>query len=139
MGYSHERGAAVRTILRARAIGDPQVIDDAETASSGYLDVEDDFDEYQGYHAPDGLPADDPVMTLLRQREHYKNAAITSEHEIHDILAKALGYPVYEPGEPGYRPDQVNFVTGDHVAASLAIEAARRIAELEKILDEHGL
>jgi hypothetical protein len=138
MGFSHERGAAVRTILRARAIGGQQAIEDAETAVSGFLDME-DFDEYAGYHAPEGLTTDDPVIELLHERDHFKNAAITNESDILDILAKALGYDLYKPGEPGYSPDRDNYVTGDHTAASLALEAARRISEMENILDEEGL
>lgn len=138
MGYSHERGAAVRTVLRARAIGDAKVIEDAETAVSGYLDAE-DIDEYAGYHAPDGLPETDPVVRVVRERDHYKRAALRSESEIHDTLAKALGYPLYQPGEPGFSPDRDNYVTGDHTAASLALEAARRISEMQKIIDEAGL
>lgn len=137
MGYSHERGAAVRTILRIRAIaGDNrQVIEDAETAVSGYLDME-DFDSYAAAHAPDGLPDTDPAITLVRQRQHYYNAAVSTNNEVHDILAKALGYPLYQPGEPGYSPEQDNYITGDHVAESLAMEAAARIAEMERLLNE---
>lgn len=80
MGYSHERGAAVRTILRARAIEQAVghaariVVDEAETASSGYLDP-DDIDEYADHHAPDGLPADDPVMQLIAERDRYRQIA----------------------------------------------------------------
>lgn len=140
MGYSHERGAAVRTVLRLRAIagdGHPAT-EDAETAVSGYLSME-DFDEYAGYHAPEGLTTDDPVIGLLHERDHYKNAAIHLESEIQDILAKALGYEPFKAGEPGYSPDQDNYNIGDHTAASLALEAASRISEMEKILDEEGL
>lgn len=138
MGFSHERRAAVLTILRARAIGDAQVIEDAESAASGYLDME-DFDEYAGYHAPEGLTTDDPVIALLHERDHFRNAAIQAEHEIHDILAGALGYPLFQPGEPGHAEGMQNHITGDHVAASLAREAATRIVEMERVIDEAGL
>ena len=61
----------------------------------------------------------------------YYRAAVTLNSEVHDILAAALHYPVEGPGDPGFSPEQPSYVTGDHVAQSLAAEAADRIRELE--------
>ena len=69
------------------------------------------------------------LETTIGQAEFYLNAAVRAENEVHDVLAEALGYPVYAPGEPGYSDQQVNFITGDHTAASLAAEAAARLRE----------
>lgn len=85
MGFSYERQAAARTVLRARATGDQNAIDDAETAVSGYLGHE-DLDDYIAEHYPNGL-ADE------------KNAppAITSEHlaQLRGVAENARGfYPV---------------------------------------------
>lgn len=68
------------------------------------------------------------VVEAALQRDFYYRAAFTIEDEIQSTLAKALGYPEYEPGEPGYSPDGPSYVIGDHVAGSLALEAANAIA-----------
>lgn len=66
---------------------------------------------------------------MASERDHYKRAACTIEHEVEQILGKALGYPVmgpelFEDGKPNG-----DVCVGDHVAQSLAAEAAQRIAE----------
>lgn len=48
---------------------------------------------------------------------------------IESKLAPALGYEPYPPGSPGYSPEQTNYATGAHTAATLAGEAARRLRE----------
>lgn len=56
MGFSSQRGAAARTILRARATGDAEAINDAENAVSGYLGGEaGDAEAYIQEHYPNGL------------------------------------------------------------------------------------
>ena len=57
------------------------------------------------------------------------------ENELHDLMAEALGYPVYAPGEPGYSPDRPEYVTGDHTGMTLAMEAATKL----RTLRERGL
>lgn len=128
MGFSHERGAAVRTLLRARAVGDPRVIEDAEVAISGFLDVDEteEFDHYVEHHAPHGLPVTDPVVRLVQQVAQYRRA----DAELTNALAKVLGYPRYEPGEPGYSPERECYVIGDHTAETLVLEVSRRLSEL---------
>lgn len=121
MGFSHERGAAIRTILRMRALGNKQAIEDAETAASGYLSM-DDFDEYVGYHAPDGLPDDDPMITLLRERDQYKNAALQLESDAQDALARTL-----------------ELLTDERIADPVAAEAAACIAQLERAHEQTEL
>ena len=70
-------------------------------------------------------------QTEAGRAEFYKQAAVNQNSTIHDVLAKALGYPEYQPGEPGYCAERTNYITGDHTAESLASEAAQRIGELE--------
>lgn len=50
-------------------------------------------------------------------------------HEAECVLAEALGLPVYPPGSPGYSPDMVNYVTGDHTIVTLADAVARALRE----------
>lgn len=62
MGYSAQRLAAARTVLRARATRDRVVIEDAEEAVSGYLG--EDLDEYIARQFPNGLEPVLPVQAL---------------------------------------------------------------------------
>lgn len=71
--------------------------------------------------------------TELERLERYVQGYQRECDEVQQILGKALGYP-------WYKDDQKNFpgateadgvCIGDHVPASIAAEAARRIAELE--------
>lgn len=71
-----------------------------------------------------------------REQCDYYRAAVALNREVHDILAGALHYPVEGPGDPGFSPERPSYVTGDHVAQSLAAEAADRIRDLEAQLDE---
>lgn len=69
----------------------------------------------------------------IRNADRYtarEKALLTEHYEIECLLAEALGYEPYPPGSPGYSPDQVNYVTGDHTAVTLAMEAARIIKDL---------
>jgi hypothetical protein len=65
-----------------------------------------------------------------------RNRVIADEQEIEQILGKALGYP-------WYKDDQKNFpgtteadgvCIGDHVAVTIAMEAADRITKLTTLL-----
>ena len=76
---------------------------------------------------PRGLRPESTHEETRAAAEHYYRAAVITDAEVHDILAPALGFPEYEPGSPGYSPDRVNYVTGDHVAQSLADMAAGRL------------
>lgn len=68
MGYSYERGAAARNLLRARAHGHEDVIRDAETlawmllADSYGEDGDDGVEEYIADHYADFVP-EPPVVT----------------------------------------------------------------------------
>lgn len=68
MGYSHQRRAAARTVLRARELGDESVVADAEEGVSGYLD--EDLKEYLSEHFPLGLPNSDPIRQIAIARHH---------------------------------------------------------------------
>ncbi len=63
---------------------------------------------------------------------------IQQQHEIQQILGKALGYPVLEGIEHG--PTGEDVIVGDHTAESLAMEAAERIQQEATLLGElHSL
>lgn len=67
MGYSYERGAAARNLLRARAHGHEDVISDAETLaymllSSDYEDDDIEVEEYIASRYADFTP-EAPVIT----------------------------------------------------------------------------
>lgn len=72
MGYSYERGAAARNLLRARAHGHEDVISDAETLAylllgSDYEDDDIEVEEYIADHYADFIP-EPPVITDDRVR-----------------------------------------------------------------------
>lgn len=81
-----------------------------------------------------------PVSVLLariladaQRIDHYKNACIATEAAIQQILGKALKYPWYKDDQanfPGATEANGVFV-GEHVAETLATEAAQRIEKLE--------
>ena len=56
MGYSYQRTAAARTIIRARLTGNQQIIEDAEQGCSGYFDDE-YLEEYLAEHYAPGSAA----------------------------------------------------------------------------------
>ena len=65
MGYSSERGAAARNLLRARAHGHEDAIEDAEVLAHAWLGSDDDGDEVEEYIASryaDFVP-EAPVIT----------------------------------------------------------------------------
>lgn len=67
--------------------------------------------------------------TLLGAIIYQRRGALTELAEIHDILAEALGYhkaPTLEEDPNCSCPG--DYITGDHTAATLAVEAARKLA-----------
>jgi DNA repair exonuclease SbcCD ATPase subunit len=75
------------------------------------------------------------VANLEARIEALKAAAQATEDSIRQTLAKALHYPRYCDDQehfPGATEANGYFV-GEHVAESLAAEASRRIAELERL------
>ena len=67
------------------------------------------------------------ILTLLDSVLHQRRGAMTELAEIHDILAEALGYRQDALDDPN-SPCPGAWVTGDHTAASLALEAAKTLA-----------
>ena len=66
------------------------------------------------------------ILTLLDSVLHQRRGAMTELAEIHDILAEALGYRQDALDDPN-SPCPGAWVTGDHTAASLALEAAKKL------------
>lgn len=78
------------------------------------------------------------IAALRGERERLRAAVSKSNDEICQSLGKALGYP-------WFKDDQANFpgstesdgvCVGDHVAESIADEAARRLTQAERQRDE---
>lgn len=78
------------------------------------------------------------IAALRGERDRLRNAASKSNEEVCQSLGKALGYP-------WFKDDQANFhgstetdgvCVGDHVAESIADEAARRLTQAERQRDE---
>lgn len=67
MGFSHQRQAAARTVLRARATNVKSAIDDAEEAVTGYITSE-DLEDYLAEHFPNGL-AGEPAEPIFGKNE----------------------------------------------------------------------
>lgn len=86
---------------------------------------------------PHGLRPESTHEETRAAAEHYYRAAVTTDADVENILAPALGFPAYEPGSPGYCPDRVNYVTGDHVAQSLADMAAGRLVAARAVLEHY--
>jgi len=73
------------------------------------------------------------LATVERERDRLRKAAVDQNHEIEQILGAALGYPRY-CDDPINFPDATEadgVCVGDHVAETLAEEAAARIVTLQ--------
>lgn len=86
MGFSYERGAAARNLLRARAHGHEDAIADAETLAHAWLgndygeDGEDEMEEYIAAHYADFIP-EPPAITddmVERLAKHQNDAHLTT-------------------------------------------------------------
>lgn len=68
----------------------------------------------------------------------YKDACFKQNHEIEQTLGKALGYPWFKDS-PEIFPEAIEedgVCVGDHVAESLAVEAANRIKSYEEKINK---
>jgi DNA repair exonuclease SbcCD ATPase subunit len=70
----------------------------------------------------------DNTFDLLASVLHQRHGAMTELNDIHDILAEALGYSQDALDDPE-SPCPGAWVTGDHTAASLALEAAKTLKD----------
>lgn len=59
----------------------------------------------------------------IEELESFKEGALQELHETEEILAEALHYP---------HDEDYGWVTGEHTTITLAMEARRRIEELER-------
>lgn len=103
MGFSHERGAAARTILRARATGDAAAIADAETVVQHYLE---DAENYIQEHYPNGLEGlhavhlDPAPYRDEEDGEHYARPYPGT------VLRPRIGFTQDLDAYPKHHPDQ---------------------------------
>jgi hypothetical protein len=81
------------------------------------------------------------IHTLKLDSQKLRRAYGDLEREIESACAPRLGYEKFEPGEPGYNSDFVNYNIGDHVAETLvaalgnALDAAHaRLARMDALL-----
>jgi hypothetical protein len=74
------------------------------------------------------------IFALLNSVLHQRRGAMTELNDIHDILAEALGYPQDALDDPD-SPCPGAWVTGDHTAASLALEAAKKLKNQEDTIE----
>lgn len=77
----------------------------------------------------------DDIDVLLTAIIRQRRGAMTELSEIHDVLAEALGYqkaPTLE--EDPNCPCPGGYITGDHTAGTLAMEAAKKLVNTEKRL-----
>ncbi len=76
--------------------------------------------------------------SLEQECDQLRQRANATENEVCQILGKALGYPWYKD-DPENFPEATEadgVCVGDHTAASLAAEAAQRLAEMEAVVAE---
>jgi hypothetical protein len=73
------------------------------------------------------MPKTLPIKVVLTEEteelRRFKDGALQELHEVEEILAEALGYPY----DKNY-----GWVTGEHTTITLAMEAKRRIRDLEE-------
>ena len=79
--------------------------------------------------AIDRAPSGEVIAALEAEVHRLRSGWIAEECELHDMMAKALGYSEYAPGEPGYSADRPQYITGDHTGMTLAAEAAKVLYE----------
>lgn len=79
----------------------------------------------------------DSLFVLLDAVLYQRRWAMIELGEIHDILAEGLGYTQDALDDPE-SPCPGAWVTGDHTAASLALEAARKLKGQETIVHTLG-
>jgi len=76
-------------------------------------------------------------LNYYKERVDFLEAAIAHESwEIEQILGKILGYPLMGPEVGG---DYTTVCVGDHVPATLAMEAADKIRKLQAIIENANL
>ncbi len=68
----------------------------------------------------------------------YRDSCITMEYEISQILGKALGYPWFKDDQKNFpgATEEDGVCVGEHVAVTLAREAATHIQGLEVTLED---
>ena len=66
------------------------------------------------------------VAWLLAEVDRLRHALIATEHEVCQTLGAALGYP-FAPGPDGKEDSSAGICVGEHVAGSLALEAAAKL------------
>jgi hypothetical protein len=79
----------------------------------------------------------DSLFVLLDAVLYQRRGAMIELGEIHDVLAEALGYSQDAPDNDA-SPCPGGWVTGDHTAASLALEAARKLKSQEATVHTLG-
>jgi hypothetical protein len=79
----------------------------------------------------------DSLFVLLDAVLYQRRGAMIELGEIHDVLAEALGYTQDAPDDDA-SPCPGAWVTGDHTAASLALEAARKLKGQEATIHALG-
>lgn len=96
-------------------------------------------DKTERVHADDFTPSDYSCRRGAHKKEieRLKKIGIESDHEIQQILGKVLGYPWYKDDQKNFpgATEKDGVCTGEHVAATLAMEAADRIKHLEYIVE----
>ena len=74
------------------------------------------------------------VMCLQQEVEKYRDACIKIDGEVQQILGKALHYPWFKDDQKNFpnATEKDGVCVGEHVAQTIAAEAAERIVSLEK-------
>ena len=73
------------------------------------------------------------LRNLSKELDRLRAGISRQEHEIQQALGKALGYPWYKDDPKNFpgSTEKDGVCVGDHVAETLALEAARKISDLE--------
>lgn len=89
--------------------------------------------------APDSHPSScgqcaREIAEAKQEIQRLRYACIKTEEEIQQTLGKALGYPWYKDDQKNFpaATEEHGVCVGDHVAETLAMEAARTITEQAK-------
>lgn len=78
------------------------------------------------------------IAALRGERERLRNVASKSNEEVCQSLGKALGYPWFKDDQANFpgSTEEHGVCVGDHVAESIADEAARCLTQAERQRDE---
>lgn len=105
-----------------------------------------DYDGDYSYHEGRKLTAQDTkywqaaeaIRSLLSRNEHLERSHSLIQDEIQQTLGKVLGYPWFKDDQKNFpgATEENGVCVGEHIAETIAMEAARKIKSLLALISE---